>query len=371
MPVLPSSSQGAPAAAGAIPFALGSFQYSEQIAVDTYTSLVAAQEFVHNITPGGYLRGVDLQVVSVGGVAGTLQPDAPFNMFNSISLENIDGSPIMYPMGGYAYAMWQKFSAPWLGEPSNPAQLFSTSQATPGWYLHLWPEIYGSAGVLANTDARAQYRVRYTLSPANGANNSGIGTGYTTAPTITVTEYLQSWAQPDRADLHGNSIEAVPPGLNLARIVRHQILSLNGAGATNLVQVTNTGNEIRNIIIICRDQTNARVDAISGVLRIRLDDRSLGTFTPNALFDKAVRFFPNLGNNTFPRPTGVYCLPRFQSPTPDNGVMLAGDPWLPTSNATFLNLEFVTAAGPTGGTVEVITDEVVPVGPIPQALEAI
>jgi hypothetical protein len=287
-------------------------------------------------------------------------------MINSVSLENIDGSPIMYPMGGYSYAMWQKFSAPWLGEPANPAQLFNTNQATPGWLLHLWPEIYGTAGVLANTDARALYRIRYTLSSA-----VTVGTGYTTAPTVSVVEYLQTWAQPDRNDLHGSQIQAVPPGINLARIVRHQVLTLNGAGATNLIQVTNTGNEIRNIIIIIRDQTNARVDAIAGVLRVRLDDRSLGTFTPNALFDRAVRFFPNLGNNTFPRPTGVYCLPRFQSPTPDNGLMLAGDPWLATSNATFLNLEFVTGVGPTGGTVEVITDEVVPVGPIPSELEGV
>lgn len=367
MPVTPQApAMSGGSSVGSVPFQLGSFNYSEQIATDTLLLGAAATEFVHNITPGGYLKGVDLQITSAGGIAGTLTADAPFNILNSVSLENIDGSPIMYPMGGYAYAMWEKFSAPWLGEPSNPAQLFSTAIATPGWLLHLWPEIFGTAGVLANTDARAQYRVRYTLSPV-----LTVGTGYTTAPTVSVVTYLQTWAQPDREDLHGSSIQAVPPGLNLARIVRHQVLSLNGAGATNLIQVTNTGNEIRNIIVICRDQTNARVDAIAGVLRLRLDDRSLGTFTPNALFDRAVRFFPNLGNNTFPRPTGVYCIPRFQSPTPDNGTMLAGDSWLATSNATFLNLEFVTAAGPTGGTVEIITDEVVPVGPIPTELEGV
>jgi len=351
---------------GVVPFPMGTNSYAEQISTDVFQLGAAAQEFVHNITPGGYLRGVDLQLVSAGGVGGTPTADAPFNLINSVSLENIDGSPILYPMGGYAYAMWQKFSAPWLGEPANPAQLFSAGQATPSWLLHLYPEIFGTAGVLANTDARAQYRVRFTLSPS-----ATLGSGYTTTPTTTVTTYLQTWAQPDREDLHGNTIQAQPPGLNLARIVRHQVIGLNAAGATNLVQVTNTGNEIRNIIIIVRDQTNARVDGISGVLRFRLDDRSLGTYTPNALFDRAVKFFPNLGNNTFPRPTGVYVIPRYQSPTPDNGSLLNGDTWLPTSNATFLNLEFVTAAGPTGGTVEVITDEVVPVGGIPMELEGI
>lgn len=365
MPIVPQTQgpvQGANV--GAVPFLLGTNSYAEQIATDVFQLGANAQEFVHNVTPGGYLRGVDLYITSAGGVAGTVTADCPFNMLNSVSLENIDGSPILYPMQGFSYAMWQKFSAPWLGEPSNPAQLFSASQATPGWTLHMYPEVFGTAGVLANTDARAQYRIRYTLSPA-----VTVATGYTTTPTVTVIEYLQTWAQPDRQDLHGNAIQAQPPGLNLARIVRHQIIALNAAGADNLVQVTNTGNEIRNIIIIIRDQTGARVDGITGVLRLRLDDRSLGTYTPQSLFDRAIKFFPNLGNNTFPRPTGVYVIPRYQSPTPDNGTMLNNDPWLPTSNATFLSLEFLTAAGPTGGTIEIITDEVVPVGAIPMELE--
>lgn len=367
MPILPQVQQAeAGGNVGSVPFPFGTNSYAEQISTDVAVVGAAAQEFVHNITPGGYLRGIDLQMVSAGGVGGALQPDAPYSLLNSVSLENIDGSPILYPMGGYAYAMWQKFSAPWLGEPSNPAQLYSSALATPGWLLHLYPEIYGTAGVLANTDARAQYRVRYTVAPA-----IQVGTAYAPGPTLTTTAYLQTWAQPDRNDLHGNQIQAQPPGLNLARIVRHQVIGLNSAGATNLVQITNTGNEIRNIIVIVRDQTNARIDGISGVLRLRLDDRSLGTYTPNALFDRAVKFYPNLGNNTFPRPTGVYVIPRFQSPTPDNGNLLNNDSWLPTSNATFLNLEFVTGAGPTGGTVEVITDEVVPVGGIPIELEGI
>src|SRR6185437_1758003 len=365
MPIVPQTQSVANSGGGgSVPFQTGSFQYAEQIATDVFQLSAVATEFVHNITPGGFRRGVDLYLTSAGGVAGTLVADGPFSMVSSLSIENIDGSPILYPMNGYAYAMWQKFSAPWNGEPSNPAQSFSTAIATPGFMLHLYPEIYGTAGVLANTDARAQYRVRYTLGPV-----TSLGTGYTTAPTVTGITYLQAWAQPDRQDLHGNTIEAVPPGLNLARITRHQIVTLNGAGADNIVQFTNTGNEIRNIILIIRDQTGARVDAISGVLRVRLDDRSLGTFTPAALFDKAVKFYPTLGNNTFPRPTGVYVFPRFQSPTPDNGNMLNGDPRLPTSNATFLTFEFITGAGPTGGTIEIITDEVVPVGPIPAELE--
>lgn len=369
MPIVPQTQgpvQGANV--GGVPFLFGTNSYAEQISVDTFQLGAAAQEFVHNVTPGGYLRGVDLQIVGASGAvsSGNLTADAPYNVLDSVSLENIDGSPILYPMNGYAYAMWQNFSAPWLGNSANPAQLYSTAVATPGWYLHLYPEIFGTAGVLANTDARAQYRVRYTLTAA-----ATLSANFTTNPTMTVTEYLQTWAQPDRNDLHGNPIQPQPPGLNLARIVRHQIITLNAAGADNLVQVTNTGNEIRNFIIIIRNQTNARVDGISGVLRFRQDDRSLGTYTPTALFDRAVKFYGSLQSNAYPRPTGVYVIPRFKDSRPNNDLYLNNDAWMATSNATFLSLEFITASGPTGGTIEVITDEVVPVGAIPMELEGI
>lgn len=366
MPIVPQTGTAEPATGGVVPFQIGSFQYTEQIAIDTLALGAGAVEFVHNITPGGFLRGVDLYATSSGGTTGTLAADAPYSLFSSVSLENIDGSPILYPMNGYAYAMWQKFSMPWLGEPANPAQGYNAAMATPGWTLHMYPEIYGTAGCLANTDARAQYRVRYTLAPV-----TQVGTGYTVNPTVTVTSQLQSWAQPDRQDLHGNTIENVPPGLNLARIVRHQIVPLNPAGADNLIQLTNTGNEIRNIILIVRDQTNARADALSSPIRIRLDDRSLGVYTVQSLFDRAAQFYPTLANNTFPRPTGVYVIPRFKSTTPEGDLMGSGNFWLPTSNATYLTIESTTATGPTGGTVEIITDEVVPVGSLPSQLEGI
>ena len=52
---------------------------------------------------------------------------------------------------------------------------------------------------------------------------------------------------------------------------------------------------------------------------------------------------------------------------------MKGQSWLATTNATYLIWESATAAAGTNlpGTVEVITDEVVPVGPVPMELESI
>lgn len=357
-PVAPSDGAGG---GGTVPFVYGTNLYVEKFATDTFQLTTSAQEFTHNINPGGFLRGVRLQVRSTGGTGGTAAVDNPWNVFNSITLENIDGAPIMYPMGGYAYYTGAWAFRPWEGDPARRYDY--VQGVNPAFSLFIKPEIRHTAGVLANTDARALYRIRYTLNTAASVITSG-----STAPTVTVTNYLETWAQPDAADLHGNQIEPLPPGLNLSTLRRHQIFTLNGAGADNQFQLTNVGNELRGAVIIVRDSNSARQDYLSDPIRWRLDNRSLGVFAPDEVFNQMNDFYDNFANGTSQRPTGVYVFPRFYQP----GEM-KGQSWLATTNATYLIWETATAAGATNvpGTVEIITDEAVPVGPVPMELESI
>jgi hypothetical protein len=356
-PVAPSDGTGG----GTVPFFYGSNLYVEKFATDSFQLTTTAQEFSQNINPGGFLRGVRLQVRSTGGTGGTATADQPWNVFQSITLENIDGAPIQYPMGGYAYAKSAFFTRPWDGDPETAYD--TVAGVNPAFSLFIRPEIRHTAGVLANTDARALYRIRYTLNTATAVITSG-----STAPTVTVSCYLETWAQPDSADLHGNRIEELPSGLNLATLRRHQIFTLNSASADNQFQLTNVGNEIRCSILIVRDSNGARQDYLSDPIRWRLDNRSLGVFSPDEVFDRMGRFYDALGAGTSVRPTGVYVWPRFYQPG-----QMKGESWLGTTNATYLIWETATAAGATNvpGTVEVITDEVVPVGPVPMELESI
>jgi hypothetical protein len=233
----------------------------------------------------------------------------------------------------------------------------------PSMSLYVKPELRHTAGVLANTDARALYRIRYTFNTWANVISSG-----TTAPTMTVTSYLETWAQPDEQDLRGNRIDGIPPGLNLATLRRRQITNLNSAGADNQFQLTNTGNEIRGILGIVRDSNSARQDYLSDPVRWRLDNRSMGVFSPDEIFNRMADFYDWLGEGITSRQTGVYVFPRFYQP----GAM-KGEAWLATTNATYLLFESATAAGAANlpGTVEWITDEVVPVGPVPMEFESI
>jgi len=357
-PVAPSDGAGA---GGTVPFTYGSNLYVEKFATDTFQLTTASQEYTHNINPGGFLRGVRLQVRSTGGVGGTAAADSPWNVFSSITMENIDGAPIMYPMNGYAYYTGSWAFRPWDGDPASRYDY--TQGVNPSFSLFIKPEIRHTAGVLANTDARALYRIRYTLNTYAAVITSG-----STAPTVTVTNYLETWAQPDAADLHGNQIEPLPPGLNLSTLRRHQIFTLNGASADNQFQLTNVGNELRGAVMILRDSNSARQDYLSDPVRWRLDNRSLGVFAPDEIFNQMNDFYDFFQSGTSTRPTGIYVFPRYYQPG-----RMVGQSWLATTNATYLIWESTTtsSADNVPGTVEIITDEVVPVGPVPMELESI
>jgi hypothetical protein len=168
---------------------------------------------------------------------------------------------------------------------------------------------------------------------------------------------MDAYAQPDQNDLQGTPNQPVPPGVNLQIKQRHQIFTLNPAGSDNIWISALTGNALRGLILVTRDQTGARVDALTDPLNIQLDNRSLGKYSPDVQFQWMQDFYSAMGISA--RETGVYVFPRFIQPGD-----LYGQSWLYTSNATKLLFESTTAAGPTGGTTELITDEVYPVGPV-------
>lgn len=356
---------GGPAPSGGsaalVPFVMASNIYAEKF--DTRAALLTAatQPVTVNVIPNGFLSCVRMQMRSAGGVAGIATADSPWNVYQSAELDNIDGANILYPMGGWSHYIANWMYRPWLGDPARRFDF--AAAANPSGSLSLMPEIRATAGVLANTDARSQYKVAYTLNTA-----ATVGTGYTTAPTVTTTLYLETWAQPDKTDLHGNAQEPTPPGLNLQTLRRHQVGVLNAAGAANTMQLANTGNELRGILFVVRDSNGARQDYLSDPIRWRLDTRAMGVFDPQEVFNLMNDFYDSFKHGISNRPTGVYMFPRFRNPGD-----MTGSSWLPTTNATYVIYESTTAAGAVNlpGTWEVITDEVIPVGPVPAELDSI
>lgn len=370
----PAPDQGS--GGGEIPFLAGTNAYREAPFSTTTVQLGAnSQEVVANVTPGGFLRGVTMQVTSVSGVigAGVLAADGPYSIVSSVSLEDISGGPILYPMGGYAYAIAQKYLRPWDGDPAKRSDFSAT--INPSFTMRLFAEVKDTLGVLANTDARAQYRFRFTIAPGNSAGPNGLTTtAPTTQPTVTFKLYLEAWAQPDLQDLLGNAIQQIPDGLVCSRFIMHEMPPLTSGN--NIIRETLTGNELRALILIVRngDANKSRVnltDTNAGPIDFRLDARRLWKMTPSQIIEEMQAFYPFLGSGTWVRETGVYVIPRF------SGAPSAGDPgagqgeyWLQTVEQTLMQLEFGGADITTSpGQMEIIYDALAIAGEVPPELE--
>jgi hypothetical protein len=308
-------------------------------------------------------------------------------VFGQLDLTNVDGSEILYNMGGYAYYLGEKWFRPWLTDPAKRYD-FTIPSATSGGSctVSLMPEIRFSAACLANTDTRSQYRYDYSLTGA------GLGT-YATFPTVALIPYMDAWAQPDAQDLQGTPNQPVPPGVNLQLKRRHQIFTLNANASNNVLLSTLTGNAIRGMLLVTRNASNVRVDGFADPIYWQLDNRSLGRLNPDIIRQWAEDFYntDNLfgmysqaagaagafANNNATDPVGatglyagagaadlgVYAFPRFMDPG-----NLYGAGWLYTANST--KLQWESATQNSAATAELITDEVYPVGAVdPQLVD--
>lgn len=349
------------AGGGIVPFWYGSNVYARKFSNVPYVIGANAQPFEGQIPPQGYMSAVRLTARSTGGAGGTVSADGPFNVFASMELDDVDGANIQYPMPGITYFLGNLHFRPWDGDPTR--RFDYAKSANPSFSLSLKPELRHTAGVLANTDARSQYKLAYTVNTLANMFSSAPAT----APTVTIAAYLEVWAQPDTSNLQGSTIDPIPPGLALQTKRRHQTGTLNAAGANNTMQLSLTGNEVRAPMIVTRDNTNARADLLTDPINWMLDNRNLGVFSPDEVFNLMNDFYVFYQDGSSSRPTGTYVWPRFYDPG-----RMVGQSWLGTTNATYIIFESASAASlSAAGTWEIVVDEAIPTGPLDSILYSI
>jgi len=391
----PSSGGGAPSASGGgqNPFQICTNLYAEKNLQGLQSSLAAttaAQQFGGQVNAGQFLRGVHMivrnnntpsAIATVNGVAiGSV--DGAMAAIQNMDLINVDGSEILYNMPCYSHYLAQKYGKPWLKDWVSKYDYRALLAADGGSFTaFLQPEIRWTAGVLANTDTRSQYRFDYTLASFTG----------TTLPTYNITPYMDAWAQPDANDLQGTPNQPVPPGVNLQVKRRHQIFTIN-AGSDNTILSTLTGNAIRVALLVARNSSNVRVDGFSDPFYWYLDNRSLGRLNPDIIRtwaeDQYATYSLN-GQNASAPSAGFYTNPSTATDAPAQGVgayvgapsfdlgvaafprfilpgELYGQGWLYTANSTKLAWETVAAAS--ANQYELIVEEVYPVGNVDPTL---
>lgn len=350
---------GAPAAQ-ANPFLSATYPYSEVVNTQTYTPGSSTQSSgTINITPGGYLRGLLMQVSATGGSlgsTGSLTGDMPWATINSVTIESIDGTPFLYPMNGYSYYLVSRFCRPWDGDPA--ADPSYSNSANPAFRMRFFLEARNTIGVVPNTDARAQYRMRYDVA-ASATMFTSLPAITGSNPAVTVELDLETYAQPDANDLNGVPNQQMPDGLALQRFLSHQSgIALNTG--TTTVQTARVGNLIRTLILVVRNSSGVRTDLTSDPIRFRLDNTQLLVENRTHRDYENDRFYTPDGSipTWSSRPTGVYVYPRFHKPGSRQGFN-----WLATQAQSYLAWEL--NGGPSSGTLEIITEDLAIAGNVP------
>lgn len=354
------AAQGGQSQGPSVPFLAGSWEYTEPMFTDVVTPGANTAEQLHQVTPGGFFRGVELELTSTGGSLGTgvLNGDVPWSIISSVSVESVDGVPIIYPMTGYQMYLASRFFRLWQGDPATDPTYSAT--VNPAFRIRVFVESRMTIGVLNNTDARAQYRFRYTVN----AFNPGIvtTTGSATAPACTFKGALETWAQPPAEDLAGNGIVQTPDGITLQRFVSRQA-SIPTVSGTMTIQSNRVGNLIRCLVLEFRDNSTVpvRTDLTADPIRFRLDNTQLSSENRTHRDFVMDTFFNGDAPAIATRPTGVYVFYRWHDPG-----SMDGPYWLPTTEASYLTFEINGAVA--GGSLTIITEDLAPVGPVPAHL---
>jgi len=259
----------------ALRFVASAHEHREPIIVQTVIpSAVAQQSSPSNIPiPAyGFIAHVILLVSWAGGVAGTLAADAPWNFFQSVSIQDVNGAYLQNPIDGFSLLMENIYGGYAYRQDPRLSPIFS-STSTAGQYMIRVPVMisrHNAYGSLANQNAAAPYQLAWTINPSTTI----FSVAPTTMPTFTVSAYLESWSQPNARDLKGRPQAQLPPLHGSTQQWSNYTKAI--AAGNNVTQLPRVGNTIRTIILIARTAAGVRSDSVMpNPFSLNLDARVL------------------------------------------------------------------------------------------------
>lgn len=308
-----------------------------------------------DVPSGGYLRHIALEVSSAGGVIGTFVAgaDFPWNIIQSVTLLDVNGTPMFGPLDGYAL-LWANIAGGYaFRQDPRDGPWFSAAAPNPAFFCRIPVEIshFDGLGSLANQNAAAPYKLQITLN-----STAAIGTGaFGTAPTITVRVFAEVWSLPNRQDVRGRPQQQAPPVHGTGQFWSSRRPDVIAGAVT--VPVNRVGNLLRNLLFITRDATGARVDTVMpDPVIVSWDRRQQYQFTQRMwqqlMFEKLV---------DVTRDVGVWILSMSHSQQNRSGDD-APNLWWPTVQATDLNIQGSSAVT---GTVQIVVNDIQPVEVVP------
>lgn len=321
----------------------------------------------------GYLRGIDLLVEASGGVGGgatvAKAEDAPWSAIQEVILKDVNGAPMVGPLGGYDLYLINKWGGYDATSP-DPKQRSSFSDVATGagasgnfsFALRIPVEINrrDALGGLANMNAASTYKIAVTLAAANQIYSTSPAT---TLPTVRLRATLEAWTQPTGTDLRGNAQAQTPPAHGTTSYWSKTTINL--ASGSQQPRLPRVGNYLRNLIFVYRDNGGSRANgqaAWPDPASVYWDTRLLTQRLRTKWHDTMVRRTDMTAAVEQPRgrDNGVFVYDFAHDFDGGLGSELR-DGWLPTTQSTRLELQGTFSAA---GVLTVITNDVAPQGEI-------
>ena len=356
----PAQGQAQPALA-AKSFVRASMEHRESAGIDISRAISASDQDLGSfpIPAYGYLRSL-LVWVSVSGGAGTaaFNADAPWNILKNIIIQEPNGATIAQFNSGYDLFLANKWGG-YRGWNDPKAKFDYATNVTGGaanFLLRIPLELRARDGLgsLPNQNAAAAFQLRMTLSSAATVYT----TNPTTLPTVRIRVISEEWDQPAISS-DGSPNQTTPPAMNTTQYWTKQIYPVTAG--LNTIRFTRVGNYIRNLLMIYRDSTNARVSFASNnwpsQAQIYYDTRPIDTIYDQVWRSTSVErggYISNTPDAINALDNGVWQYDFCHEFDGDIGMEL-NDGWLPTLSSTRLELQ---GSFGVSGTLEVLTNDV-------------
>jgi hypothetical protein len=301
----------------------------------------------------GYFRNLYIYVQATGGTgsAAVYQEDAPWSAINEFALSDINGGQIVGPLGGYDLFLINLVGgySGWSDPTLSAAYVTPTTAGNFEFILRVPVELSSRDGVgsLPNMNASSTYKFRIVLSNLLGIYS----TNPTGIPSVRVRVWYEGWAAPGVSGPAGAVNALQPPAIQTTQMWTRQVFTIN-SGA-NTIRTQRVGNVIRNLLLIFRNVTPARI-ATPDPLALYLDS----ALVQNESLGLRRHFMREriAGGTTLP--TGLIVFDY----THDFDGFLGGetrDQWLKTQASTRLEWQGSFSAA---GTLTVLTNDIAVVG---------
>ena len=194
---------------------------------------------------------------TTGGTA--LTADAPYILFNTIQLNDVNNEAIFGPFDGYTWSLTNKYGGYYfIDDPSTNAVY--TASATAGTFVLQIPlEIVNRdpIGAVASVNNTATLTVLMTLNSAVTAFTGA------TAWSVRVRGLQDFYWEPRKQDKQGRQIAGAPPANGTTQYWTQGSVPVAAAGTINQQLITGLGYPFRSYLFLYRDNTGSRANGES------------------------------------------------------------------------------------------------------------